>query len=155
MVKVAPNNARALWLKGKVELKLAEDAENVSVAVKGARDWIAKANAADPADPLPFVTMFDSYSVEGKRPGKAAIDGLAEAQRLVPQDDSVRFKLAAALANRNDPAALIEAVRLLRPMAFDPHGGKGAEAAQEMINRLLGTTDPAKDDGADESVVGS
>lgn len=143
LVKVAPDNARALWLKGKVELKLAEDADDVSVAVKGAREWLVKANAADPSDPLPFVAMFDSYAVEGKRPGKSAVDGLAEAQRLVPQDDSVRFKLAGALANRNDPVALVEAIRLLRPMAFDPHGGKGAEAAQDMIDMLSGNASPA------------
>lgn len=142
LVKAAPDNSRALWLKAKVEMKSAEDADDQKAAIVLAREWIGKANAADPSDPLPFVAMFDSYVVEGKRPDKAAIEGLREAQRLVPQDDSVRFKLAAALASRNDPVALIDAVRILRPIAFDPHGGEGATAAQEMINKLLVSVSP-------------
>ena len=48
--------------------------------------------------------------------------------------------LATALVNRDGASALPEAIKLLGPIAFDPHGGESAAAAAKLIATLMGST---------------
>ncbi len=155
LVADAPDNSRALLLKARTEMHFAEAATDPKAAVKAVRDWISKANLADPEDPLPLVAFFDSFDIGGKRPTKLAIEGLREAVRRVPQDDRLRFRLAIALANGadEDQASMLEAIKMLTPIAYDPHGGDGATSAQKLIQQLLHGSDikPIEEESDDEA----
>jgi tetratricopeptide (TPR) repeat protein len=137
LLAAAPDNSQVLSLKAQVELHFAKDADDPAKALGPIREWIAKSKAADPQNPLPLIANFESFAVEGEQPDDIAIGDLREAVRLVPQNDGTRFTLATALVNRDGVSALPEAIRLLRPVAFDPHGGEGAKAAGKMIAVLM------------------
>jgi hypothetical protein len=138
LLAVTPDNSQALTLKAQVELHFARSAEDPVAALAPIRDWIAKAKAADPQNPLPYIALYESYAAEGERPSAEAIDGLREAVRLVPQSDGARFQLATALFNQSGASAIPEATKLLRPVAFDPHGGENAEQAIKLIAAMMG-----------------
>lgn len=137
LLTIAPGNSQALTLKAQIELHFAKDADNPAEAVGPIREWIAKAKIADPQNPLVHIALFESFAVDGEQPTDEAIDGLRDVVRLVPQHGGARFLLATALVNRDGKSALIEAIQLLRPIAFDPHNGKDAEAAQKLIGELM------------------
>lgn len=61
-----------------------------------ARKEYVKANRADPNYALPMVLYYDSYVLEGVKAPQAAVDGLLRSAVLVPQDESVRFRVAYA-----------------------------------------------------------
>jgi tetratricopeptide (TPR) repeat protein len=138
MLAIVPEHPNALTLKAQVELHFAKTADDPEVAIAAVREWISKAKVADPQNPLPHIALYESYAVNGEQPSDDAIEGLREAVRLVPQHDGARFQLATALFNRDGPAAVPEAVKLLRPVAFDPHGGETAEGAIKLIAAMVG-----------------
>jgi cytochrome c-type biogenesis protein CcmH/NrfG len=154
LLAIAPDDSHALTLKAQIELHFAKDAEDAGAAITPIRDWIAKAKAVDPQNPLPHIALYESYAVEGERPSAEAIEGLREAVRLVPQSDGARFQLATALFNRDGPSAIPEATKLLRPIAFDPHGGDNAEQAIKLIAAMMGETLDDNANPADTSEEG-
>jgi Fis1 C-terminal tetratricopeptide repeat len=137
LLAIAPGNSQALILKAQVELHFAKDSDNPAKAIVPIREWISRAKIADPQNPLAHIALFKSFAVDGEQPTDEAIDGLRDAVRLVPQHGDARFMLAVALVNRDGKSALPEALGLLRPIAYDPHGGKNAEAAQKLIETLI------------------
>lgn len=140
LLAVAHERPRALYWKGMIELARANpvEGEKRKPAFVAARMFIVKARAADRDDPLPHIAYFQSFAMEGQRPPKAAIDGLATAVSIVPQDDGARLTLASWLiAQGQGPRA----AALLKPVAFDPHGGGSAQAAKDMLAKLGGGAD--------------
>lgn len=101
----AKNNAESL---AAADRALAADPKNImSTIYRGrvfarqkkfadARSQFVKANRADPNYALPMVLYYDSFMLEGVKPPKAAMDGLLRSAVLVPQDPSVRFRVAYA-----------------------------------------------------------
>jgi predicted Zn-dependent protease len=88
------------------------------------------ANRTNPDDPLPLYSFFRSFVDQGVNPPDIAIQGLARAFTLAPENITVRVSHAFALANKGE---FDEAIRLGQTVAFDPHdNGEG----QRLLNQL-------------------
>ena len=128
-----PSEPRALLYKG-----LAESRELIKTSIsdasrwKKARGYIVKANRIYPDNPYPLYRYYLSFSDEGKSPPELAEKGLARAYDLVPQDPEIRFTYARLLIEKKD---LKSAAALIRPLAFDPHGGWG-DYGQRLVAAL-------------------
>ncbi len=133
-LKLNPGMARAMMVKANVAIHRYESAPIASPGLaKAMHGWIVKANRADTNDPLPLIANYQSYELQGLKPSKTAMDGLASAYRMVAEDPNVRAQYASALARVGEYDA---AIRLMETLAFDPHGGSGASSAREMVDRL-------------------
>jgi hypothetical protein len=130
-------NSNALWLKAAALLEKAKDSDDPKPAALQARKLALEANAANPDAPRPLVAFFDSFLVAREKPSADALDSLREAVRRVPQEDNLRFKLAATLTATGGRPNQIEAIKALRPIAFDPHGGEASEVAGKLIEKLM------------------
>lgn len=142
-VALAPNDARARYFLGATELKRAEAADGdkrTTLAAAGKADILA-ANKLDPDDPLPLIGFYRSFAAAGRAPPEAARNALMAAAQIVPQDGETRLMLVRDLLQRGDkPHAII----LLKPLAYDVHGGQGSALALKMLDILEGraTGDP-------------
>jgi hypothetical protein len=76
------------------------------------------------------------------------MERLLIAYDLAPQVSSIRFAAAQAHVMRAEYA---EAIRLLEPLAGDPHSAPTAEAARTMIERARARQDDADEDEATSS----
>jgi hypothetical protein len=130
-------NSNALWLKAAALLEKAKDSDDPKPAALQARKLALEANAASRDAPRPLVAFFDSFLVAREKPSVDALESLREAVRRVPQDANLRLKLAATLTAMGGRPNQIEAIKALRPVAFDPHGGEASEAAGKLIEKLM------------------
>lgn len=131
VLQKTPDDAHALYLKGLALMKQARSpGADRPALVLAARPLFARANRLAPDDPdilynYAQTTMgFPGVSQEN------SLNVLLLAQQLAPQVDVYRMASAAALM---DTGRFNEAVALLNPLAFEPHGGKNAEIAREML----------------------
>jgi hypothetical protein len=109
-----------------------ENSEDVA-RWKAARTMIIKANRADPENPYPLFHYYKSFQYQDLEPTKLARDGLAKAFELMPQDANLRYTFATDLI---DQGRLADAIFVVKPMAFGPHGGQNGTYARSMIIRL-------------------
>lgn len=135
-VALAPEDARAHYLRGAVGLARAgkDDAGGHAIAL-AARKEIVAANRLDPEDPLPLIAYFRSFGVAGEPAPEVAIEGLAKAAQIVPQDSGTRLTYASVLIARGKKP---DAAALLRPLAYEPHADGASKVAQQMLARLEG-----------------
>ena len=121
---------------------------NVSDAArwKEARGWIVKANRADVNDPMPLFAYYQSFRQQGLQPSLSALQGLARAYLMVPEDREVRMTYAYSLAAEKKFAP---AIRLIETVAFDPHSGPGSAEARSMLKRLHAAQDGKNGDALD------
>lgn len=149
-----PNHVRANVLLGEVLGFQADAAGDTKAATWSAvRKPIALANRTDPDDPVPLSAYYDSFALQGVRPPQIAIDGLAKAVALAPEQVGNRINYAFALANlgRHD-----EALALARVYAFDPHSGQSGQNLLERLERMRGgdaNADASEAEEADERKV--
>lgn len=142
-VALAPGNARARYFLGAVELERAEKTDGdkrTTLAAAGKADVLA-ANRLDPDDPLPLIGFYRSFGAAGRAAPEAGRNALMAAVQIVPQDGNTRLMLVRDLLGRGDkPHAII----LLKPLAYDVHGGGGSALALKMLDILEGraTGDP-------------
>ena len=113
---------------------------------KEARSWIVKANRADVNDPMPLFTYYQSFRQQGLQPNPSALQGLASAYQMVPEDREVRMTYAISLAAEKKFAP---AIRLVETVAFDPHNGPGSAEARSMLKRLHAAQDGKADGDVD------
>lgn len=153
LLKIAPQSARAHYWRGAAMLakagKIDGDRDAAVAAVAAARREIVAANRLDPDDPLPLIAYYHSYGVAGQRAPGIAFDGLVKAFAIVPQAVELRFNYANALVDRGDKAG---AVTVLKPLAFDPHGGESAAAAKVLIDKIE-EREPSGPAGADQAAA--
>ncbi|MFM9829082.1 MAG: DUF1570 domain-containing protein [Sphingomonas sp.] len=135
---IDPTNFGALMYKGRVRVRRAAEAKAPAKWAE-ARPWFLKANKSNPNAAAPFVSYYDSFVGSGQTPTKNAVDGLLRAAYLVPQDKDILWRAATAEINLGD---IPLARQLLRPIAYDPHGGKD-NPARKLLDQLATTTDPA------------
>lgn len=134
---VDPVSVQALLYRGMVKLRQAYEAKSQDKAVwSAARQSIVAANRADPDDAEPLWWYWQSFAMQGVDPTKSAIVGLYRAQELAPQDESVRFAAAMARLKADE---LVEAKRLLRPVAYQPHA-----PADNPASRMVAALDAGK-----------
>ncbi|WP_294279206.1 hypothetical protein [uncultured Sphingomonas sp.] len=119
---------QALLYKGLIHLRRAQAAHSHDPKVWAeARDWIIKANRADPNAAEPLAVFYRSFVMAGEKPRPSAVLGLERAFQLAPQDKGLRFTLAGQQIAANN---IDMAKALLRPLAFDPHMPPDNPAAQ-------------------------
>lgn len=97
------------------------------------RKIITAANRLDPDDPEPLILFYRSYAMAGLPPTENAKKGLIYAFHLAPFDMDLRMN-AAMMQLRDGKQA--EAREMLRPIAYNPHGGSRSTAAAKIIARI-------------------
>jgi hypothetical protein len=142
LLALRPEAPRALMRKGQIEIELL-DRDNITEPARwtAARDWLRRANRADPDDPLILLLYYRSFERQGGRPPANAVAGLARAFELVPQDFSVRGRYAGALIRARRYS---EAVTVLAPIAYSAHAGAAGERAARTIDAIRGLADGAQ-----------
>jgi len=128
----APNDAELLYLKGMRLLAAAEGDDPPAGAAAEARSWFARARAADPNHFQALVRYVESLRAEPGALSEEARDMLLEASRLAPQVASLALNAANLLIARGD---YDEAIRLLEPLAANPHDQGLAEVARRLLDR--------------------
>jgi hypothetical protein len=124
--------------KGYALMRRAAQAPDAAAAYKAARAPFIALNRIENDHPLPLVYFYRSYAEQGVEPPPLALDGLIRASQLAPFDHGLRMNLGQALlrAGRREDARTI-----LLPVAYNPHGGGGAEHARRIVERIA--SDPA------------
>ncbi len=142
---VAPGDPRAQVRKAQAMMALARElpAEQRKARVTEARTMAAKVMNANPDDPVSRFVFYRSYAAEGRKASPVGVKALVEAVHLVPKLDGPRLILASELASLGQ---IEEGRAVLRPLAFDPHGGGAAAAARGMLAKLdaMGPTPPTQ-----------
>lgn len=142
--------------KAMARMALARKAKDRTPATWGAiRKIITTANRLDPDDPEPLILFYRSYAGAGLPPTENAKKGLLYAFNLAPFDMDLRMN--AALMQLRD--GKLEAARdMLRPIAFNPHGGGRSTAAAAIIARIdagnVKAADILVEQGEDEDANG-
>ncbi len=137
-----PNDPLALMHKGWLQAAALRAAGNADPAAwDAARQPIIAANKAAPLTPQILYAYYDSFVLQGVLPPPGAQNGLVKAFELIPQDENLRYKVAADFERRD---MIAEAVAVIRPLAFsahapetDPEKKKKQDARREKL-RLVG-----------------
>ena len=135
LLALRPNHVRAMVRKS---INMAHAASALTGAAREAkageaRRLAAKANRADPADPLPLLAYYQSFHLVGEKPPAIAVDGLAQAAQILPRDTRVRQLLVDQLATDRRWA---DAITVLAPIANAPHESPLRDAAREQMTKL-------------------
>lgn len=110
---------------------------------RSVRQPLQLANRTDPDDPIPLYAYYQSFADQRVRPIDIAVEGLARAFTLAPENLGVRMSYAFSLANKGefDPA-----IKLAQSIAFDPHGEGGEQLLEQLLamrDRHAGKSDTA------------
>jgi tetratricopeptide (TPR) repeat protein len=134
-LKANPRNTKALVFKGRAiaERSMKLDGPARRAGLEEARKFFLAANRLDTEDPEPLAMFYSIFVMEGVKPTANAIAALHYASDLAPQDEGLRMTSATAYLN---DGSFTEAKRALTPVAYDPHGGKLAEIARRMIEKI-------------------
>jgi tetratricopeptide (TPR) repeat protein len=143
-IKLTPNSSEAHIWKGRAVLSQAK-AKEAGVTFADARGWFSRANKLDPENPEPLHYFYLAYRLAGTQPTANAIAALHYAAELAPHDMGLRLQSAREHLRAGDTA---KAKRQLVPVAYNPHDGRAADTAREMI-RLI----DARDTASAESLV--
>lgn len=138
LVTLAPGDARAHYYRGAALLAQAKadtkaQANDQQAELAAARRAIVAANKIDADDPLPLLAFYEIATLMPGQLSQNAIDALGRAQEIVAQDSGTRLTFANILIARGDK---VRAARLLRPLAYNAHGGDAAAAALKMLAAL-------------------
>lgn len=129
---IEPNNLMAMAYKARVLGRRTAANRGDAAAWRTVRSWIVRANRIDSDHALPLVLYYDSFTSAGQAVPEAAMTGLLRSVVLVPQDDSLRLRIAYDRLKAGDlPAAR----RVLAPLAFSAHGG-GDNIALQIVNKI-------------------
>jgi len=133
-LEIEPRHVRANVLLGEM---LAAEVENKAEA--SAADWnavrkpIILANRTNSDDPIPLYAYYKSFRRQGMKPPPIAIDGLARAFHLAPENIETRVNYAFALANEGK---FDVAINLAKVVAFDPHDGGSGEGLLDQLEEM-------------------
>ncbi|MET0373642.1 MAG: hypothetical protein ABW128_05215 [Rhizorhabdus sp.] len=132
-IKLDPGQANAYVQKGLALFRLAADAKDKPGAYATARKAFITLNKMENDHPLPLIYFYRSYAEQGTKPPSLALDGMIRAMELAPFDLDLRMNLAMALLRDGRGK---EATIVLKPVAYNPHGGNVAWAARKILERL-------------------
>ncbi|MBX3594823.1 hypothetical protein [Sphingomonas sp.] len=116
-IAVAPRDAMALMFKGKLATERLKAAKSTSEAAwDAARQDILAAIKLAPNVPRVYKVYYDSWVDAGRYPPPpGALNGLAYALKLVPNDDDLRYLVAKDYETRD---MIPEAIAVIRPLAY-------------------------------------
>lgn len=129
---VDSNSSDARAWKGNALLAqaLAAPVAERQAKLKAARAEIARANRADPDNPLPLLAYYRSFAEAGEAPPDIAIEGLMKVVDTVPAAPGPRLLLGEALVRRGNSAA---ARRTLLPVANGAYETPERPRAQALL----------------------
>lgn len=145
LLRVEPDHARALTVKGRVQLAGLRSAGTAAGApdLAATRALFARARRLAPNDPIVLEAYYDSHAVQGTPPPEEVQNALYAAMELAPSDGDLRYKLAKDFEMRD---MIADAIAIIRPEALStPHRGNESEGerrrreAREDRNREAGT----------------
>lgn len=136
---IDPTRVNAHVQKGYALFDLAKDS-GAAAAYARARAAFVKLNRLEPNHPIPLIYFYRTIIAAGRAPTPLSIDGLVRAVQVAPFDLGLRANLATALLSIGQTSAVD---RLLRPIAYDPHGGPLAERAKAALDRMARTPEPS------------
>ncbi len=119
VLALVPGDNHALTRKAEAEIALARSLprEKRDAKIVAAQEDLIKANAADPNDPLPLLTLYRSFAAMGRPADADGLAALVSFVQLVPQVEESRLMLAEELLVRS---RWKDARFILRPLAFSP-----------------------------------
>lgn len=132
-IKADPSRIDAHVQNSLALFRQAAQADDKKAAFRKARGALVALNKLENDHPLPLIYYHYSFVAEGREPPKLAVDGLIRAVQMAPFDMGLRMNLGQVLLKlgRGSDATII-----LEPVAFNPHGGKRAEYARTIIDRI-------------------
>lgn len=134
---IDPKHVRANVLLGQILSAGIEAKDDPQPADWNAvRKPIALANRTNPDDPVPLYAYYKSFVDQGIRPPSIAIQGLARAFALAPENITARITYAFALAN---DGKFDDALKLAKAVAFDPHDGGQGEQLLAQLEEMRGS----------------
>lgn len=129
-----PRCVHAMLVKAQALVAKAVAARSHDAAAwSAARAPLLTANKVDTEAPAPLLHYYLSFVAADQTPTKNAGDALIKAQRLAPFDPGLRLMAARLLVERKEGDW---AKRLLKPLAFNPHGRSLSGIASQMIAAL-------------------
>ena len=136
-----PRAPQALLRKGLIELALLErDRVTDHARWVAARDWLRRANLAEPDNSQALFEYYRAFERERVRPPAPAVAALERAYELVPQSFDLRQRFARELVHSRRYRF---AVNVLSPVAYSAHGGWRGQAAQRVIDAIRGLEEGA------------
>lgn len=135
-----PTRANAYVQKGYALFRMAEDAEPADrdAAYGRAMAAFSKLNRIENDHPLPLIYYYRSYTQRGKEPPENARHALERAAQLAPFDHNLAMQAAFMQAMEGK---IKLATLTLKPVAANPHGGRRAEHAQNLITAMADATE--------------
>jgi hypothetical protein len=129
------NDVEALQLLGQARLRAAAAAEGEAARTlkNEAASFIGRAYKVDPDNYQTLILAAQAREGSRNYPNENDVNVLLDALDLAPTVRALRVNAAQVLAERGRAA---EAANVLRPLAFDPHGGQAATAARALIALL-------------------
>ena len=123
LVALKPDDPRGLLAKARAELALLGKAAGGTQG-DAARQLIARAIKAEPANPEPLVAHYRSYADAGVLPPAPAQNALMTALKLLPQSDDIRYMAASDFEKRG---MIDEAIVVISPAAYGSFDGDEKE----------------------------
>ncbi len=132
-IAIDPTWANAYVQKGYALFRKAKDAAVPDQAYEAAMTPFSQLNARENDHPLPLIYYYRSFVERGIEPPENAKAALERAAQLAPFDHQLWLNVAIMHAGEGK----IElAQQSLQPLAANPHGGRTASAAQNLIDLL-------------------
>lgn len=145
---IDPKHVRANVLLGEMLTVEVEGKEDATPADWNAvRKPIILANRTNSDDPVPLSAYYRTFVNQGMRPPPIAIEGLARAFHLGPENIQARMNYAFALAN---DGKFDTAIKLAKIVAFDPHDGGSGEELLNQLEKMRRYAEGKPGDDADE-----
>ena len=111
----------------------AAEEKDAKSAYEAAMSPFNRLNALENDHPLPLIYYYRSFTERGIEPPENARHALERAAQLAPFDQALWFQVAMMQAQEGK----IELAKVsLQPLAANPHGGSGPEAAKKLIELL-------------------
>lgn len=136
LIALEPDNVEALQFLAEERLRLAREAEDDAERLRlkrEARSYLGRAYQVANNDYRTLMLLGELRSGEANYPNENDLLTLGLAFDRAPQLAEVRLAYAGALIQTDEKA---EAIRLLEPLANNPHGGGAADYAAKMIEAL-------------------
>ncbi len=131
-IKINPGEVNAYIQKGYSLLRKAEKSGEAA-QFDVARNAFLALNAIENDHPIPLIYFYRSFVQQMRKPTKNAVNALERASQISPFDLDLRMMLA--MQQLRD-GRREDARTNLVPVAYNPHGGKGAEIARAVMTRM-------------------
>lgn len=128
-----PSRVNAYVQKGFAMFRQARKADDKETAFAAAMQPFEALNAIENDHPLPLIYYYRSFAERRVKPPEDARAALERASVLAPFDLQLQFNTATMLVREGKFALARE---FLAPLAANPHGGRTAEMARQLRDRL-------------------